>query len=71
MAMYPFVYKATIADEYAEGCEGTVKGVTFGDSYVAAMNNIESYYGDELIDIQIECQEEAPVYEFENYLRSN
>ena len=66
MAMYPFVYKATIVNEFVEDNQEIIKGVTFGDSYVTAMSNIEDYYGIELIDIQIECQEEGSVYEFEN-----
>ena len=67
MATYPFKYIVTISSEFNDNHEPErVEGVTFGQNFSEAMSNIEEYYGDELLDAQLDCLEEASVYEFEN-----
>lgn len=60
--MFPAKYSALIWNECNETTEH-VTGITFGENYADAMKNIEAYYGDELIEVTIELQEEATVYE--------
>lgn len=60
--MFPAKYSALIWNEF-NGVTERVTGITFGKNYAEAMENIEAYYGDELIEVTIELQEEATVYE--------
>lgn len=60
--MFPAKYSALIWNEFDEVTE-RVTGITFGKNYAEAMENIEAYYGDELIRVTIELEEEATVYE--------
>lgn len=60
--MFPAKYSALIWNEF-NGVTERVTGITFGKNYADAMENIEAYYGDGLIRVTIELEEEATVYE--------
>ena len=60
--MGPFEYKVTIYDE-DKHCTEKYKGITFAENYADAMYNIESYYGQSIIDIKIYGLEQNSVYE--------
>ena len=60
--MGPFEYKVTVYDE-GKHCNENYKGITFADSYADAMYNIETYYGQDIIDVKIYGLEESLVYE--------
>lgn len=60
--MYPVEYSAMVYDEMQYNTE-QVYGITFADSYAEAMEKIEKYYGDTIIDIRLFMQEENSVYE--------
>lgn len=40
-------------------------GITFADTYAEAMEKIEDYYGEGIVDIKIMMLEECSVYDFE------
>lgn len=63
--MYPVEYSATVYDVYnkMECNTEQVYGITFANTYTEAMENIEGYYGDSIIDIRLFMQEESSVYE--------
>ena len=67
--MFPVEYEARVWNECKgqHGEEEVIHGITFGEGYVEAMENIEKWYGDELISIKMYMLEEAsvPIYEFE------
>ena len=46
------------------GYESEVFGVTFANTYCEAMENIEAYYGEDIITISLYALEECSVYEF-------
>ena len=48
--MYPFVYKVTCVSEFNNYKAEKRQGVTFGATFKEAMERVESYYGDELVD---------------------
>ena len=60
--MFPAKYSALIWNEL-DGVTEKVTGITFGENYTDVMKNIEAYYGDELIRVTLELEEEATVYE--------
>ena len=60
--MFPAKYSALIWNDL-DGVTERVTGITFGKNYTDAMDNIEAYYGKEIIEVSIELQEEATVYE--------
>ena len=61
--IFPCEYKASIYNEI-EHKEEYVCGITFANNFTEAMSNIESYYEDELIDVQLFMCEAGVVYEF-------
>lgn len=63
-AIYPAIYEAEIYNDIQQHTEH-VKGITFAPSFSIAMMNIESYYGEELMSVKIELQEEQTVWELE------
>lgn len=63
--MYPAKYTVEIWVPDETDNPVRVSGITFGENFTEVMSNIESYYGDELLTVYIELQEEAPVYELE------
>lgn len=65
--MSPFEYEVHIYNEYSdvENKEEIIHGITFGCTYAEAMENIESYYGGDIIDIKIYANEEQTVYELD------
>ena len=63
--MYPVKYEVEITSEFNNWNIEKIKGVTFGEDYADAAKNIESYYGNELINMKMEMLEEGSVYEFE------
>lgn len=63
MATYPAKYMAKIWND-DEGVVKTVTGITFAENFTEAMANIESYYGDEMVEVTIELFEECTIYEF-------
>ena len=65
--MYPFEYEVQVYDEFSEKVNKyeTIHGITFADTYTEAMKNIESYYGDTIIDIKLYMNEEQSVYELD------
>lgn len=67
MKIYPVEYEARIWDELKE-TEETVHGVTFCESYTEATENLEKWYGDDLIIMKLYMLEETsvPLYEFES-----
>lgn len=60
--MYPVEYSAMVYDEMEYNTE-QVYGITFANSYAEAMEKIEKYYGNTIIDIRLFMQEENSVYE--------
>ena len=62
--MFPVKYIAKIYDEAANAREEVVYGITFAENYYQAMENIEGYYGDTIIEISLYMLEEDSVYEF-------
>ena len=60
--MFPAKYSALIWNDL-DGVTERVTGITFGKNYTEVMENIETYYGKEIIKVSIELQEEATVYE--------
>ena len=62
--IYPVEYIANVYDE-VEIKNDIVHGVTFAENYAEAMKNIETYYGDNIIDVKLFMLEESSVYEFE------
>lgn len=60
--MYPVEYSAKVYDDI-EYKVNQVYGITFADSYAEAMEKIEKYYGDTIIDIRLFMQEENSIYE--------
>ena len=63
--MYPVEYKVRCWDDY-EDKEYEAYGVTIAENYTEAMSNIESYYGEELIEVKMFMQQEQAVYEIGN-----
>lgn len=61
---YPATYTVHVVDPLTYKLK-EIKGITFGDDFTEVMKNIEAYYGEELDDVFIELQEEAPVWELE------
>ena len=62
--MYPALYTVKIYDPL-EGKTKTIKGITFADSFTTAMKNIEGWYDETLIFVEIELREESSVWELE------
>lgn len=60
--MYPVEYSAIVYDEMNYHTE-QVYGITFANTYTEAMENIESYYGESIVDIRLFMNEENSVYE--------
>lgn len=65
--MYPVEYEVTIYDEYSkkENKKEVIHGIAFGESYAEAMENIEKYYGEEIVDVKLYMNEEQTVYELD------
>lgn len=63
--MYPAKYTVEIWIPGEATNPVRASGITFGDTFTEVMSNIESYYGDELLTVYIELQEEGTVYELE------
>ena len=61
---YPAFYEVTVWNEFKKEQE-KLHGVTFGKSWAEVAQNLEEYYGDTLISMTIELQEENTVFEFE------
>ena len=64
--IYPFIFWATIR---ALGDDGQLKkcsGCTFAKSFAEAMNNIENFYGEDLISVRLEPLEKGNLLEFHN-----
>ena len=64
--IYPFIYWATIPSLEDDTQLEERSGCTFTESYAEAMENIESFYGDELISIKMDQLEENVLIEFHN-----
>ena len=64
--MYPVLYKAHVVNPLDNYKINIVYGVTLADSFKDAMEKIESYYGDEIVQISLFMEDESSVYEFEN-----
>lgn len=62
--MYPALYTAKVYDNIERKTE-IVKGITFADTFTTAMENIEGYYGDTLISVELELEEESSIWELE------
>lgn len=60
--MFPAKYSALIWNSINNKSE-RVTGITFGENYADAMKNIEAYYGDDIVRVTLELEEEATVYE--------
>lgn len=64
--MSPFEYEVNIYDDFSEnGGFEIVHGITFGYTYAEAMENIEKYYGNNIIDVKLFMNEEQSVYELD------
>lgn len=48
--MYPFTYKVRYYGESNSYEVHRAQGITFGQTFVEAMEHVEAYYGDEMID---------------------
>ncbi len=49
--MFPFAYHATICSEFTKWENEERHGVTLALSFKDAMDNIEDYYGEELVNV--------------------
>lgn len=60
--IYPFIYSCRVwndidqMDEMRQGC-------TFANTWNEAMKNVESYYGDDLINCELTMLEDSPILE--------
>lgn len=64
--MGPFEYTVVICSEFKDYKEETIKGITFAGSYTEAMEQIEDYYGNEIVEItRLFACEECSIYELE------
>ncbi len=61
--MFPVEYAAKIFDEIDE-VEKTVYGVTFGETIGEAACNIDEYYKNTLVSLELYPLEDSSVYEF-------
>lgn len=61
--MYPYIFWGSVYDEI-DAEEREFSGCTFADSYAEAMDNIEDYYGEDLISIRLTPLEESSILEF-------
>lgn len=48
--MYPFTYRVRYCSEFENYETKRAQGVTFGMTFTEAMEHVEAYYGDEMID---------------------
>lgn len=64
--IYPFIYWATIRALDDDGQLKKCSGCTFAESFTEAMNNIENFYGEDLISVRLEPLEEGNLLEFHN-----
>lgn len=64
--MYSFKYIANILNLKYE--EEKAHGIVFGETYAKAMENIEKFYGSDLISVEIYMMEETleTIFDFEN-----
>ena len=60
--VYPAKYKVHYWNEF-KGQEYIATGITFGENFSDAVKMIEKYYGDSLMSISIELDEEQSVFE--------
>ena len=65
--MYPVEYEVQVYDEFSEKVNKyeIIHGITFASTYAEAMENIESYYGNTIVDIKLYMNEERSVYELD------
>lgn len=63
--MYPVIYWCDVYDDDYQTRQ--ISGVTFADNYAEAAKKIESYYGDDLINLKMETLYESSVMEFHTY----
>ena len=65
--MYPVEYEVQIYDEFSskENKYEIIHGITFGNTYAEAMENIEEYYRNQIIDVKLYMNEEQTVYELD------
>ena len=62
--MYPFTYKVRYCGDFDNYEVHRAQGVTFGLTFVEAMEHVEAYYGNEMIDcILTPIDEEQSVIE--------
>lgn len=60
---YPFLYKVNYFDEF-NTTYPKVCGITFAEDYTQAMKNIESWYGDTIVEIEsLFCLEDSTILE--------
>lgn len=64
--IYPFIFWVTIPTLNDDGKLEERTGCTFAESYAEAMNNIEEFYGDDLVSVKLEPLEESLILEFHN-----
>ena len=57
--MYFFEFKVVF---YIDGKEHTELGVTYAETYTDAVSQIESWYGDDMVELRVCGLEESPVY---------
>ena len=65
--MYPIEYEAIIWNDDSRKYD-KIHGITFGENYTQAMQNIEKYYGTDIVSIKLFMNEENSIYELEDAL---
>lgn len=61
MNYYPYLYKVTVFDSAYDENERFDYGVIMCSTYSAAAHEIEAYYGNELIEMNLYAVEEGPL----------
>lgn len=72
MVTFPVLYRVRIWEE-DERREKMLYGVTIAEGYKEAMEAVEGYYGDTILEVSLFMNEENFVYEFnkeDDYMRS-
>lgn len=64
--IYPFIFWVTIPTLNDDGQLEERSGCTFAESFAEAMNNIENFYGEDLVSIKLDQLEENFILEFHN-----
>lgn len=60
--MYPFFFEVTYGFYNPEWQERTQAAIVYAENFTNAVNQIENYYGDELVSLKVECGAEGDIF---------